>query len=181
MKLRDLCILLLAALSLSCSSGDPLEFQGDPRPIFQGMFITLENSPEPIGKWGNPQNNSGKDFSLQAAMPNPAKSHTEFVYRLPGPTHVRIWATPAILPHELSLTTQGGAIVQAPLPMQQILISDEVHSAGMYTTRWSIDPALYPPGPYRVYMSADGKLSWVDVWVYTSSADAPPFLRMMFE
>ena len=172
----NLLIVVIAFLSLSCGSGTPLEFEGDPRPIFQGLFYTLENSPEPVGKWGSPQRASG-DFAIDIAFPNPAKGHTNMVVILPEASHVKIWITRAILPSELSYTTQGGAVIPEPIPGSIAVLKDAMLEPGSHLLEWKIDSTEFPAGPYRIYMNANNRLTWTDVWLYSSSADMPPFLR----
>lgn len=176
-------------LGLSCTSDNPIQYEGSILPIVTGLRLTREDTPEEVAVWGKPgyeSPNLGRgiqEFTVSNIFPNPAAFTTKFIVALPQSGELKIWAAPAKLLGELEPSSTLGANHVVAASATVISIREPMLlEAGMWEIDWELEDhsgPKFPAGFYRVYFQFNNKVIFRDLFIYSEGNLGPPSLQKL--
>lgn len=198
--MRQLLMLVVMCLLFngSCRSPNsptPLRAPGLQTPVATGLFITLEDSPEIVGVYGNPSSNPTFDhsnagrfdasdlptkFYLSVPYPNPNNGGAAIQFELPTQSTVTVYVVPAsFMSPEGRIIQFSNAAIHVARGLAIDVLIDRNLPAGFHVVLWSgrdQDGRRLPDGFYRIYAVINGHLLWQDALLLRDPCNAPPGL-----
>lgn len=169
-------LILFSVLYYSCDdpvSPDPIDYYISNPPVITGFIKTSEDSPDPLGVWGesNGKSELPGGYYMGVPYPNPTDRFTRITYGIPEESYVSIWIVRGRLPGEsesgYKLFTNGYFAKNNIKLSAKIFEGNRV--PGYY--RQDIDlnnlsTGVVPDGLYRVYIEINGEFMWQDIMKY---------------
>lgn len=183
-------ILIITTLFVLISCSNPTEengyfYIGSDIPVIKGIIITGEDSPEPFGLLGVPNEKSKIEFksndtnefgsaipnttAIYSPFPNPFNFSTQIAFSLNRKAHVKVWIVLGKLDEsvkELKPFYSNSYSVNTNNTNSNNVLLDRTLVPGTYMQIFEANN--YQNGVYRVYMQVDDELMWRNLLIYNN-------------